>query len=152
MNARLLLCLALLGVVAFAPAPFPRTGRRGSDVAIEQIQGTWTILKLEMTDGKGGLTDQGNYLKEVRIDRDRWSFFYRDSNNKPVIYRLGIDTSQAPAALDLTRPGAPKPYGTGIISRRGNSMRVLYSFGMKRPTSFDKQPSGYWQLTLQFAR
>ena len=27
----------------------------------------WTVVKLERADGKGGLTDQGNSLKEIRI-------------------------------------------------------------------------------------
>jgi uncharacterized protein (TIGR03067 family) len=155
MKARLLLgCLALLGVTAFAPAPFPRPGRVGKNhpLSLGQVQGTWTILKLEITEANGGMRDQGNYLAEVRIDKDRWSFFYRDPNSQPVVYLLSIDPGKNPALLDLTTPGQAKPYGTGIVSRQGNVMRVLYSFGKDRPASFERRPPGYWHLTLQFNR
>jgi hypothetical protein len=153
MKPRLLLgCLALLGLTAFAPAPFPRPRRSQTDVSVERIQGTWTILKLEMTDGKGGMTAQGDYLKEVRVEKGRWSFIYRNPASAPVVYQLAIDTSRTPAALDLTRPGQARPYGTGIILRQGNLMRVLYSFGSQRLSSFDRPPAGYWHLTLQQGR
>lgn len=152
MRVRLLLaCLVLFGL-AFAPAPFPRPGRaRNAEVAISRIQGTWTILKLEMANDKGGMTDQGNYLSEIRIENNRWSFLYRNGN-RPVVYLLTIDPSQTPAPIDLTILGQGKPYGTGIITRQGDSMRMLYSFGKERPRSFAKPPGGYWQLTLQRKR
>src|SRR5205809_956375 len=114
MKARLLFgCLILLGVTAFAPAPFPRSGRaRLAAVAVEQIQGIWTILKLEMTDDKGGMTDQGNYLAEIQIVNQRWNFVYRNPNNQPVGYLLAIDATRTPAAIDLTLQGQGKAYGT----------------------------------------
>src|SRR4051794_33679219 len=105
MKTRLLLgCLVLLGATAFAPAPFPRRpGRARDTVAVDQIQGTWIILKLEMTDDRGGRADQGNYLSEVRIENNRWSFIYRNSRSQPVVYELAIRASNTPAQIDLTR-------------------------------------------------
>jgi uncharacterized protein (TIGR03067 family) len=147
----LLVCLGLFAA-AFAPAPFPRPRRTGPDTTVERIQGTWTILKLSTTDGKGGLRDSGNYLKEVRIDRGQWRFVYTNPASAPVVYSIRVDASKSPAPLDLTRPGEATPYGTGIVVREGQRMRVLYSFGRERPTNFAMPPAGYWHLTLQFAR
>jgi uncharacterized protein (TIGR03067 family) len=154
MKARLLLvCVVLFGLTAFAPAPFPRPRRASQDpVAVARIQGSWTILKLEMTNDKGGKADQGNYLSEIRIENNRWHFVYRNPGTKPVTYVLAIDANATPASIDLTREGESKPYGIGIIVRKGDSIRMLYSFGKQRPTSFDNPPGGYWLLTLERKR
>jgi hypothetical protein len=53
-----------------------------------------------------------------------------------------------PAALDLTVVGQTTPYGTGIISRKGDTMQVLYSWGLARPNSFDRPLASYYLLTL----
>jgi uncharacterized protein (TIGR03067 family) len=154
MKARLLFaCLVLLGASAFAPAPFPRTQRPSKDtVAVAQIQGTWTILKLHLTDDKGGLIDQGDYLSEIVVANNRWNFHYRQGRNAPTTYQLTIDAGKTPATIDLTQIGQTTPYGTGIIRRKGDSMWMLYSFGKQRPTSFENRPNGYWHLTLQRKR
>jgi uncharacterized protein (TIGR03067 family) len=151
MRARLLLgCLVLLAVTAFAPAPFPKPQRPGSDgVGVAQVQGKWVVLGLQSTDGKGGLNPPGSLLREVHIDNHRWSFHYRNPRTAPTHYRLAIDTTKAPAHIDFYHEGQATPYGTGIVARRGNTLRVLYQWGSPRATSFDRAPAGYWHITLE---
>ena len=153
-NARLLLaCLALVGATAFAPAPFPRSRKAALEgVTVERIQGDWTILQLHMTEANGGKRDQGKSLSRIRIEKDRWTFCNSDPARPSIGYLLSIDPKRTPVAIDLSVLGQSKPYGTGIIRRKGNLMHVLYSFGKERPTGFENPPAGYWHLTLQFTK
>src|SRR5262245_53928231 len=107
------LFLAALLSLAFAPAPLPRPERRGGGedgVSAARLQGTWAITKLESTT-KTGLVNMGDYLKEVRIESDRWSFIYRQAGNPPVVYSLAVDGGRRPATFDLLVAGQGRPYG-----------------------------------------
>jgi uncharacterized protein (TIGR03067 family) len=152
----LIALIALIGLTAFAPAPLPKRQRAGTGVgvAVAQLQGTWVVTKLQMTRGNGRVDDQGTYLKEVRVEGERWSFFYRDANRGPVNYTLTIQHKATPAEINFYRNGSPsgQPYGTGIIRRQGDTLTMIYSWGSPRARSFENPPSGYWVITLQRAR
>lgn len=142
--------LILLGATAFAPAPFPRSSRKGTvetGVAVTQISGVWKIIKLESST-KDGLTTVNTQLHEVRIENNRWSFVYREARRAPVVYDLSTDPSQKPAPINFMRIGQTQPYGQGLVVRQGNVMKVLYSFGASRPARLVPPPPGYVLLTL----
>jgi uncharacterized protein (TIGR03067 family) len=150
-----LVCLAtILFSLAFAPAPFPRPTRRGgneSKVSLARLQGTWTIVQIEHI-GKTPQVQERHGLETVRIERDRWSFVYRDASKPPVVYTLAVDGSKKPAILNLMVVGQVQPYGKGLLLRRGNELKALYSFTKVRPSRFEPLPSGYVLMTLRRRR
>jgi uncharacterized protein (TIGR03067 family) len=140
--------------LGFAPAPFPRPGRRGADqqaVSLAHVQGTWEILKLEHTTATGPV-DKGKSLKAIRIENNRWSFLHRTAGVRDVVYDLAVDGSKKPATFDLMRQGQQQPYGMGLLVRQGDDMQVLYSFTNGRPPTFAPLPAGYVLLTLRRQR
>jgi uncharacterized protein (TIGR03067 family) len=155
MWTRLLAVGLVAHLTAFAPAPLPKRdrGEKADGVALTQIQGLWIVEKLELTRREGQLAADGNYPTKVRIEGDQWSFFNRN-DRKPSDYTVTIDSNTNPPQLDIykSREQAGSPDGTGILWRQGNQMKLMYSWGKTRPTSWENPPAGYWLLTLKRAR
>src|SRR3954454_9707522 len=79
MTTRLpLAALALLALTAFAPAPFsrPESERKAHPLSLQQLQGTWTVVKLETTPTSRPHVNGGTNIKEVHVAGRRWSFVY----------------------------------------------------------------------------
>jgi uncharacterized protein (TIGR03067 family) len=157
MTTRLLFAaLVLFGLTAFAPAPFPKTERerKVEGVSLDQMQGVWTVTKLQTTRSSGAATDSGSYLKEVQITGDRWSFVYREGRNNAVNYTIRIDHKIKPPQLNFYNNHLKdaQPYGMGILKREGNVVQLMYTWGGARATSFEQPPEGHWLITLQRAQ
>jgi uncharacterized protein (TIGR03067 family) len=157
MTPRLALAaLVMFGLTAFAPAPFPRAerGRKSDGLSLEQMQGTWAVLKLQSTHGNRPPTDSGTYLKEVQVSGDRWSFVYREGRNGSVNYNIRIDHTLQPPQLDFytVATKGSDPYGRGILKRDGGTVQLLYTWSGSRAASFANPPDGHWLITLQRTR
>jgi len=156
MTRPLFAVLVLAGLTAFAPAPLPRSprGHRGDGLSLGELQGTWTVTKLQMTRGKGQLTDGGTSLAQVRISGDRWSFVYGQARMNDVNYTIRVDHSLRPPRLDFHYLGSKdkEPYGKGILRRDGDTVQLMYTWGGDRAASFDTAPDGHWLITLRRAR
>jgi uncharacterized protein (TIGR03067 family) len=146
--------LVLAGLTAFAPAPLPRSQRGKGDgaLSLSELQGTWTVTKLQMTRGNGQLTDSRAQMSQVRISGDRWSFVY-GTGPADVNYTIRVDHRLRPPQLDFYRLTSKdtEPYGVGILRRDGDSVQLVYTWGGSRAASFESPPEGHWLITLRRA-
>jgi uncharacterized protein (TIGR03067 family) len=158
------MCRVLTGLLtvcfltAFAPAPFPRSPRRGGgeEINLQSFQGTWRAVKLEGIEQNGGKREIPWGIAAVRVQDDLWTFLNKgDTENAK--YRLDIDGTKKPSTIDFYSDGTPrrnqggKPSMVGIMRRQGDTVHILYySTGAeKRPQNFDNPPVGWWLLTLE---
>lgn len=157
MTTRLLLALlAPFALTAFAPAPFlrPQRERLEHPLSLRQLQGTWAVVRLESTRGKGPHLDGGTSIKEVQVTGKRWSFVYKDDARDTVTYEVRVDLQSKPPRLDLHYLDAEgqTPYGTGILKREGDRVVLMYNWNNSRDGDFESPPNGHWLLTLARAR
>jgi len=95
--------LVLLGLTAFAPAPFPRTQRRGErdEITLKTFQGRWRVAKVELTTDGGTLVP---YLAmtatHVRITHDRWTFM--DGGREGGSRAVALDHGNNPPLLSMS--------------------------------------------------
>ena len=123
MNARLL----LLGIVAlpmgFSPAPFPRA-RLPAQTDLERMQGTWELVELWIN---GRVYDEfrGHAVVSGRV----WAMRLIDSGvpERPIEYRITLDTTATPRALDLRWPGK-LPYWMKGIYRFPDSNTLVFCY------------------------
>jgi uncharacterized protein (TIGR03067 family) len=138
--------LAAASLMAFAPAPLPRRGGRSDkdSVSLTALIGTWRATSLKQT-GQAQVQAGRGGIDSVQITATQWIF---NPGRGPTTYDLRIDHTRKPAEVDMMYAGQKDPYGRGIIRREGNTLRIVYNWGTQRPTGFDNQPGGYWDLTL----
>lgn len=155
MTRRLLLAVvALAGLTAFAPAPFPKSQR--DTISLERIQGTWKVISLEVIE-KGNVPKQIDLsYTHIRVKEDYWQTLVINDGkiNLDLLIneRLAIDGTRKPARIDWFIFGPPRPERpgmVGIIRREGDRLRILSSGPENRPTSFENPPIDSWLLTLQ---
>lgn len=146
--------LALCGLTAFAPAPFPRKARPKphSDVSLHALQGLWRVRSLVATRTNGEHRPEPFAFTHIRFKEDRWAFV-PDNYSGSTLY-VSIDDSKKSAPLTfyaLNDPGKKKVYGVGLVRRVGSKLQVLYYWGNEndRPRGFDPPPDAYWLLTLE---
>jgi hypothetical protein len=152
MPTRLILALIILvGVTAFAPAPFPRKDRRGTILfGARSMEGLWKVEKVERSN-KGGYLNSTSLMSHIQIQGGRW-IFMRNNGGVPTPstnYRLVIHTDRRPIALDGMRDNNNTPYMLGIIREVNDTIQVLYRFSGNRPADFDSPPEGCWRITLR---
>jgi hypothetical protein len=140
--------LAVLGLTAFAPAPFPRTQRQGPspEITLQTFQGRWRITSLVTSCANGQHVPFSWPATHVRISGNRWDFL----NNDSLIdsRNLSIDPKKKPAHLNFTDDVRK---GVGLIRRQGAQVQVMYTWGdeASRANSFEPPPDGHWLITLQ---
>ena len=140
--------LAAVAATAFAPAPLPRRekGRPNDSVEHAALVGRWRATKLLQTGNKEERDPAANGVATVTVTPTQW-IFNADRNNTAT-YDLRVDANKKPAEVDMNNPGQQEVYGRGVIRREGNTLRVIYNWGSPRPTGFDGQQPGHWDLTL----
>jgi uncharacterized protein (TIGR03067 family) len=145
--------LALLGLTAFAPAPFPQPQRRGQqpEITLKSFQGTWRIREWRAARNDTGYLPGTQSITHVRITEDRWAFL--PNNDDGAGLTISIDHTKKPAQLTFYQPSNPKReiHGVGLIRRQGTRVQVLYCWGGEesRPLTFEPPPEGPWIITLE---
>lgn len=152
MNRIVLASLALCCLTAFAPAPFPRTGRTtgSAGLNVESLQGTWRVVSMRRTRSNGQHQDHKWDTNAIRIQKEQWGF--GTNGNVSNTYTFAIDASRTPATIDWYTEGAKGGgvRGMGIIRRVGKRIEIVYYFGgSQRATSFESIPDNFYLLTLE---
>jgi uncharacterized protein (TIGR03067 family) len=148
---RLVFGLAVLvGLTAFAPAPFPKKGRPfGEDpLDLKRLQGTWKVVKVEkISNGKYQIVRDP--VTHVLIQDDQWVFMH-GKGKRSTEYRILVDPSKRPAWCTFRGKNQATGGTEGLIRRRPEDrIQVLYRWGHPRPGNFEKPPSGSWAITLK---
>jgi uncharacterized protein (TIGR03067 family) len=149
--------LAVFGVSAFAPAPFPRTDRqdRETEVSLRFLQGKWDVVSMETINEQGQRQRARWGVKGIVVQGDHWSYVY-SLGGKNSTYGFNLNGSTRPASMDwYVDPfkRESEPYLFGVIRRKGSIVEILYypAQGEKRVTSFENPPRYWWYLTLRRA-
>jgi uncharacterized protein (TIGR03067 family) len=140
--------LALAGLTAFAPSPFPRKAKRGGgELSLAVLQGHWKVEKVERTT-KGAYRVVTDPVTHILVEKDVWVFLHGQGKRSGE-YRLLLDAKKKPAWFTF-RPRAANQGGTeGLMTRPDpERIKVLYQWGKPRPASFDNPPAEYWAITL----
>src|SRR5438045_3648411 len=96
MSVRLLIALlALIGLTAFAPVPFPKRDRRAGDALdLKELQGYWRVEKAEKTD-KGTYRVVPDPVTHILIEKDTWVFM-QGKGKRSNEYRILVDSTRKP--------------------------------------------------------
>jgi uncharacterized protein (TIGR03067 family) len=152
MHARLLIALvAVAGLTAFAPAPFPKKGRPAiARLDLESLSGTWKVLRIDHT-VKGRVVQGRTSATHIQIKEGRWIFARGNGAALAPLadYHLVLHSNRSPVWLDGARQVNANPYMVGIVRHKRDMLEVVYGFGVSRPTNFDIPDAGCWRLTLQ---
>lgn len=126
-------CLAL----AFAPAPFPRPGKRAADENdLKKLQGAWLRVQLGI-----GTTPKENNCP-ITITGTRMQFPVADD-----AWALTLNPAGKPKTLDARRISNPGSLFRGIYKFEGDSLIICWrgpSADPKRPTDFTAGVEGVW--------
>jgi uncharacterized protein (TIGR03067 family) len=153
MRARLLIALvALLGLTAFAPAPFLKRKEKLAPAA--RLEGLWEVVSRN----GGRPLPKGTMTYNVRIEPGRW-LFERDAGvakggaGRVTAYFLKVDANASPPTFDLRRKeNDPTPYGRGIYELKGDELRIAYSWSGTRPDNLTTRKAREWLMTLRRAK
>jgi uncharacterized protein (TIGR03067 family) len=140
MRYRLLLgLLALLGLTAFAPAPFPKPPKDD----LKRLAGVWAVDRYE----RGGSSLRSTKAKmRLRITGNNWEFM-RDTQ-VTASYVATLDPKAKPPSLNLSgKPGEM----LGIYRLDRDQFEMVFNhFGVReRPSSFDKTGQSSYRLVLK---
>ncbi len=151
MRLRLVIALvALAGLTAFAPAPFPRPGRPAGDgpLDLKALQGYWIVEKAERTNN-GTYAVVKDPVTHILVENDIWVFM-QGRGTRSNEYRILVDAGKKPVWFTFRGKAQTSGGTNGLMTRRGEGrIQILYSWGSPRPGSFETPPSGYWALTLR---
>src|SRR4051794_34724253 len=120
--------LALAGASAFAPAPFPRPQRGGgqpAEITLELLQGTWRVVKLEISSSTGRHEPFPWSVTHVCISGTRWESYIDGSFNDSQ--ELSIDPTRKPTHLNFDDRANDRT-GFGIVRRQGQQVQVMYTW------------------------
>jgi uncharacterized protein (TIGR03067 family) len=149
MRPRLLAALiALAGLTAFAPAPFPKPRQERTLIDLTRFQGTWKVIGHH--NYPAGQKQRAEWsITHIRIAKDRWTLLEAAREN--ATYRIGLDPKKKPCEVDW-RSDQGRILWMGIIRRDGDVVEVLYLSATQRPADFDKPPAGSYLITLRRAK
>jgi len=165
---------ALIGVTAFAPAPFMKSdhgkGGRGGDV-LAQLQGTWKVADKQRR-GPNGEVMQYSTSQRIVIAKGTWQFarpgvgvggpgggVMGKAKGGPGAssYKIVLDASRRPVEFRLKRATTTNAdYMVGIIHPSGDTVKIAYCLGtafrrqeVPMPRSFEDVPEGWYVMTLK---
>src|SRR5262245_29307954 len=92
MRTRILLALMGLVLLAFAPAPFPRTDRRRADP--NDLTGTWEVTACEFR-GAADERIRANYVLEMTREQT----VFVEKNGKRTLYPMRLDSTASPPSF-----------------------------------------------------
>src|SRR5262249_3353813 len=116
--------MVVVGLTAFAPAPFPRPRRAAApEITVAALQGRWRLVAVSgATEGK--FVPIGTGVTGVRITETDWAFLRGDVPSRVV--RLAIDPRTNPAQLTFYNLEGGGVVGVGLIRRHEAGVQVLY--------------------------
>jgi uncharacterized protein (TIGR03067 family) len=131
-----LLLIASLSL-AFAPAPFPRRGKREPNASdLQKMQGAWVRVQL-------GISAQPSADNcAVTITGDRMQFPSRTD-----AWTLTLDPGRRPRTIDATRADNSKSLFRGIYRFDGDSLIICWrgaGADPQRPADFTAGVQGVW--------
>ncbi len=149
----LIIAVAVLGLTAFAPAPFPRPDRKDD---LKGLSGTWTVTRYDMGGTAVGLAG----TMKVKIEGNKWSFLrVTAAGTMPsTSYTFTLDAKKDPRLIDLTRTGPGLAAGNNKLmgiyrfehKDRDKVQVVFHTFGVaKRPAGFDGADMQAYLMILQ---
>src|SRR5262245_45045867 len=122
--------VALVGLTAFAPAPFPKADRRGERglVTLQSLQGNWRVVSFGSI-GQNGQLRHVLWFQHVHVRGNHLRYVVQGKEQNPI-YVTVDGGKQRPAAIDFY-PQDPKsvqdrPTMVGIVGRDGGRMKILY--------------------------
>ena len=143
---------ALLALVGFAPAPFPRAARQAKTDAItlSSFQGRWRVVNMQTSRSNGQHQPYSWNVTHIRVESDRWTF--QSAQSEVSSRGIAIDGDRRPAHLHFyASPGNKSSLdGVGIMRWHQGQLQVMYTWGgeASRPKSFDTPPDGPWIITM----
>jgi uncharacterized protein (TIGR03067 family) len=126
----ILLALAALPALAFAPAPFPRPERRPAEDDLAKIQGTWARVLYNERPTTGVVVVKGDVWR-ANIPADAWI--------------IKLDASKWPRRIDLVSVNNKNSFFRGIYRLEGDtfSYSVRYRASEEdRARDFDAKRAG----------
>jgi hypothetical protein len=143
--------LVLLGLTAFAPAPFPKSGRRGQEheITLQSFQGRWRVTNMQSSRANGQHTPYNWNVTHIKITDNSWEFVSGNAGGGGNGLIISIDPSRKPAHLNFYNRGSDNVYGVGLIRRHEGKLQVIYTWGGEnvRPT-FDPPVERGWIITM----
>jgi uncharacterized protein (TIGR03067 family) len=132
----LFLAAAVLSL-AFAPAPFPRPGKRDTnDSDLKKLQGAWVRARLTMNGRSNAdstpITITGQRM-QFPVPSDAWT--------------LTLDVTKKPKTIDARQIGNGRNVFWGIYRLEGDTLTICWRHNVtedQRPTTFDESAAGVW--------
>src|SRR5262245_51829785 len=134
-----LLCLpAVVAVLGFAPAPFPKKEREVKRDDLEALQGIWRMTYQE---SRGRAT---SHDFKVRVKGDRWTFINvnQGGESEGSGYFLTLNQAVSPRALEWAHDKGGTNGWVASYRLEGKKLTVIYDSGTlkndlaRRPTDF----------------
>jgi uncharacterized protein (TIGR03067 family) len=145
----LLALVGLVGMTAFAPAPFPK--RRPEPPALDEkgFQGTWKLVRKYQCHGAQKQLRPPNVggTAYIRINGNTWTSMTQKVAGGSD-WRIAVDFSKQPCTIDWLSAAGQVSY-SGLARRKGDTVEVMYYSGTRRPASFDNTPPNTELLILQ---
>ena len=136
MRASVLLAVASVALLGFAPAPFQKPDRRRADP--NDLTGVWELVVSEVRGVPEG-SDQTNYLCE--ITRDQLAFVQKTTRRRTAVYAFRLFPDLAPAAFTWSTSNSVTFVGSYRL--QGNELTIVFCSGSRlevRPTDFGGKP------------
>jgi len=142
--------MALVGLTAFAPAPFIKSPReRNPGDVLAALQGTWSTIEKQRAGPNGRMMNYSTTQK-IRIEKDTWRTMTAAEIRKGggggggpgpgggkgkafgrASYKIELTTSVRPTEFRLKRTTglSETDYMVGILQVNGDTVKILYRLG-----------------------
>jgi uncharacterized protein (TIGR03067 family) len=143
MRAHLLIAVACLPLIGFAPAPFPKSAPQDH---VKRMAGHWTAVRY----AHGRNPVLGDVTLTVKVEGNKWSFF-RVTASGPTpssAYTFALDPKKSPGWFDLLATGSKLQ---GIYRfERDQLLVAFHTYNvLERPTEFGGADNRVYYLTLK---
>jgi uncharacterized protein (TIGR03067 family) len=137
MRKQLLFIAAAALSLAFAPAPFPRPGKRvTSESDLQRMQGTWVRVKLTI----GGKPGVQNVAMTITGNRMQWP-------SPSDAWVIKLDPSKNPRTIDQHHANNENSVFRGVYRWDGDTLIICCrqnATEQTRPTDFDGSKPEVW--------
>ena len=138
---RVLLIGSSLLLLAFAPAPFPRTERQRGDNQTD-VDGTWAFELYEMS----GRPDDWS-KREYTIEMTKEKFVFVTKANSRTVYTMRLDPTTSPPAFTWSMNNTIMFVGSYRVQKNQVTMIFKYANNVAlRPTDFSSKPDYHYVL------